>query len=83
MGSEMCIRDSPRVLLVLVDRYTQSSSYARHRRNCSILGLKYSLNLHGQNYRLGGIIKHLGASFSSGHYIAYVLKDDNWYSCND
>ena len=53
------------------------------RRNCSILGLKYSLNLHGQNYRLGGIIKHLGASVSSGHYIACVLKDDNWYSCND
>ena len=77
------VHDHPRVLLVLVDRYTQSSSYARHRRNCSILGLKYSLNLHGQNYRLGGIIKHLGASVSSGHYIAYVLKDDNWYSCND
>ena len=77
------VYDHPRVLLVLVDRYTQSSSYARHRRNCSKLGLKYTLDLHGERYKLAGTIKHLGTSVSSGHYIACVWRHNTWYICND
>ena len=61
--------DHPRVLMVLVDRYTQSSSYSRSRRDCRVIEMDNILDLHGQRYKLSGIVKHLGTSVDSGHYI--------------
>jgi len=36
-------------------------------------------------YRLFGVVSHLGPSLSSGHYVAAVRsrRDDIWYECND
>ena len=77
------VYDHPRVLLVLVDRYTQSSSYARSRRDCRKIVVENVLELHGQRYILGGMIMHLGTSVNSGHYIACVERGGILYSCND
>ena len=35
------------------------------------------------NYNLIGAIVHLGKTLKSGHYIAYVKSDNQWYRCND
>lgn len=34
-------------------------------------------------YKLAGVVQHLGASTSGGHYIAIVRKNDKWYSIDD
>jgi ubiquitin C-terminal hydrolase len=34
-------------------------------------------------YKLAGVVRHLGASTSGGHYIAIVWKNDKWYSIDD
>lgn len=35
------------------------------------------------NYRLKGIIRHIGQSTKSGHYISYVKHGDQWYKFDD
>ena len=35
------------------------------------------------NYNLIGAIVHLGKTLKSGHYIAYIKSDNQWYRCND
>ena len=77
------VYDHPRVLLVLVDRYTQSSSYSRSRRDCREIKMENILDLHGQRYKLSGIVKHLGTSVDSGHYIACGERNGSLYTCND
>jgi hypothetical protein len=34
-------------------------------------------------YELVGILVHQGQTCASGHYLAYVKKDGEWYRCND
>jgi len=43
------------------------------------------LSLETGEYRLCGIVSHMGATLSSGHYIAAVrsLRDHQWYDCDD
>ena len=48
-----------------------------------MIGVVENLDLHGQNYKLGGIIMHLGASVFSGHYTVYVKRKGVLYTCND
>jgi len=35
------------------------------------------------NYRLTGFLSHIGPNLSSGHYVAHVRKDGEWFLCND
>ena len=44
-----------------------------------------SQNQGGINYKLIGVITHLGESNESGHFIAHCLSpiDNNWYTYND
>ena len=41
------------------------------------------LDLHGQRYKLSGIVKHLGTTVDSGHYIACEEGNGSLYTCND
>ena len=49
------------------------------------LSIAYIRDDNGQpmKYRLTGMIRHTGDSIASGHYIAYLLIDGNWYEAND
>ena len=49
------------------------------------LSTDYIRDDNGQpmRYRLTGMIRHTGDSIASGHYIAYLLIDGNWYEAND
>ena len=35
------------------------------------------------NYKLSGMITHLGANATSGHYISHILKNGKWIYYND
>ena len=77
------IFDHPRVLLVLVKRYANSSSYARSTRDCRKVLVGNTLDILGQKYTLGGCVVHRGASVNKGHYISCVMIQGQWYVCND
>ena len=34
-------------------------------------------------HQLTGVVVHEGSSTSVGHYVAYVLADDQWLEAND
>ena len=34
-------------------------------------------------YKVIGSIEHIGTQIQNGHYVAYLLKDDTWFCCND
>ena len=34
-------------------------------------------------YKLNGFISHIGSNLSSGHYVAHVKKEGEWYIAND
>ena len=68
----------------MVERYAQSFLYSRSRKDCRAIGVADELDLHGQRYRLGGIVEHEGASTDSGHYFASVQNyNGNLYKCCD
>ena len=50
-------------------------------------GLHFDINkklfLNNQIYILHGIIYHIGEHINSGHYLAEVLIEDQWYETND
>ena len=47
----------------------------------TIDALAYKLSQ--KRLKLIGIIKRIGNMPDTGHYVAYVLIDENWYICND
>ena len=77
------IYDPPRVLMVLVNRYTFSSSYSRPRRNKQLMTPEETISLFGCQYALCGVVNHIGASVTSGHYTSHVKVNDCWFHCND
>jgi ubiquitin carboxyl-terminal hydrolase 5/13 len=34
-------------------------------------------------YELTGFLSHIGANLSSGHYVAHIKKEDDWFIAND
>ena len=75
--------DHPRILLVFLDRHTFSSSHRRARRNNGKITVDTRIDFSGTTYELRGIINHLGASVTSGHYTAFVYRNNAWYECDD
>ena len=77
------IYEHPKVLLVLVNRYTISPYSNTIRKNNTKICLEQEMSLYGRKYELNGVVLHIGTSTTSGHYIANVKMDKFWYSCND
>ena len=34
-------------------------------------------------YSVIATIEHIGSQITSGHYVAYIWKNDNWFCCSD
>ncbi len=43
----------------------------------------HEIRVSDQLYRLAGIIKHSGATATSGHYVAWVRRGDTWFHVDD
>lgn len=41
------------------------------------------LGAQSAKYKLRSYVEHQGSSKNSGHYVAHVLNEDQWYCCND
>ena len=34
-------------------------------------------------YTVIATVEHIGSQISSGHYVAHIIKHDNWFRCDD
>ena len=78
----------PQVLIVYLSRF----SLPNNAKNINKIDLRdHSIkiksyedeNAHFESYRLHAAISHIGDTIHSGHYIAFVNKENIWYCCND
>ena len=81
------IADSPEILIIILNRgqgiqfkvkcefseYLNIGNYIRYSNNSTY------------NYKLIGVVTHLGGSDSSGHFVAFYKSpiDEQWYNYND
>ena len=49
------------------------------------ISIKYNIDgsEYNKQYRIMGIVVHLGSSIASGHYIAYIRAGEKWFKMND
>lgn len=76
------------VVIVVLYRFAQTldaSGSFRPRKVTRKVSFPTELSLETGSYSLFGVVSHLGATLSAGHYVAAVRsrRDDMWYECND
>ena len=86
---QTCIEEGmmPEFILVKLKRYGRSLNGQDYKIQTSVnppLGFTVeSGESFVQPYSLCGVLTHIGSELKSGHYIAEVRKDDQWWKCND
>ena len=85
MGSELIT--GPEVLILILNRGKGIEFDVKINFTETLNLYNYiQYNNTGYNYKLIGVITHLGESSMSGHFIAYCrdpLHNDKWYKYND
>lgn len=66
----------PDLVIITLNRFTKN-----HKLNDKVKLFEY-INLDGKKLKLIATVNHSG-SFGGGHYIAKVVRNDNWYIAND
>ena len=78
------LHDYPKILLLLVNRFSTSSLYHRNRKNKAPMHIYENIRFGLVDYRLIALIEHHGVDSQSGHYTCYIRgHNDMWYHCND
>ena len=84
--TKLDIIEAPQVLVLHLSRFTgvlgKIHTFVEFTAKLTIA---YIRDDNGQpiKYRLTGMIRHTGESIASGHYIAYLRINGNWYEAND
>ena len=81
------IADLPEVLIIILNR-GQGIQFKVKCEFSEFLDIRNYVkypNNSGYNYKLIGVVTHLGGNDSSGHFVAFCKSpiDDNWYNYND
>jgi hypothetical protein len=53
------------------------------RKNKTKININTEITNDNDTYELIGVINHIGDDIKSGHYIAYIKKEQKWYRCDD
>jgi ubiquitin C-terminal hydrolase len=69
----------PQILTLQINREDESGA----KRKASMRSPQEVFNFYGTSYKLIGVMRHKGASLSSGHYVAYSLRGTSWFRCDD
>ncbi|CBY23366.1 unnamed protein product [Oikopleura dioica] len=79
MTKSLRISKIPRTLLLHLKRFSSKS------RDSSLIKFPVdsSLSLGSSEFKLSSVINHQGKSTSSGHYLASVRHNGNWFSISD
>jgi len=76
------------VLVIVLNRFSNiSDDKGRFRpvKDRTQIAVPTVLSLEAGEYRLYGVVSHIGTSLAQGHYVADVrsLRDHQWYHCDD
>ncbi|CBY23368.1 unnamed protein product [Oikopleura dioica] len=79
MTKSLRISKIPRTLLLHLKRFSSKS------KDSSLIKFPVdsSLSLESSEFKLSSVINHQGKSTSSGHYLASVRHNGNWFSISD
>ena len=77
------IHEFPRILLFQVSRFTASNIHHRNRKDNQFMNIYEKVKLGFVEYKLLGLIEHLGVLVDSGHYTCLVNHNFDWFHCND
>jgi hypothetical protein len=70
-------------LLISLKRFHFNSLTRQTTKISTPVDVGTELTVRGQKYRLVGFIEHIGARFSTGHYVVYLRRNGEWYRCSD
>ena len=75
----------PRVLVILLSRFQGLQKIDKHVRLTAQVSIRYNIdgNEYNKQYRIMGIVVHIGPTIRRGHYISYVRAGDRWFQIND
>ena len=81
----MNITALPRILVIQLSRFrglSKINNYVRFPKQASFK-YKSGNNEYNKQYRVMGIVVHIGSSIANGHYMSYVRAGENWMKAND
>ena len=75
----------PRILVIHLSRFRGLQKIHEYVRFNTQVSIKYNTDgsEYHKQYRIMGIVVHLGSSIASGHYIAYIRAGEKWFKMND
>ena len=82
----LAILSTPKILVIQLKRFQGLQKIDDLVRFPSEhASIKYSIDGDEYNtqYRLMGIVVHIGASIQGGHYVSYVHAGENWFKMDD
>ena len=81
------IVDSPEILIIILNRgkgieFNVKLEFPEYLNIANYIRVK---NNNSYNYKIIGVVTHMGESGASGHFVAYCRSpiDDQWYNYND
>ena len=82
---EISIIALPRVLVILLSRFRGLQKVNKYVSFPAQTSIRYNIdgNEYNKQYRIMGIVVHIGSSKRRGHYIAYVRDGERWFQIND
>ena len=78
------IVDSPQIIIIILNRGKGIEFNVKFEFNEYLDIINY-IRFNNYNYKIIGVVTHMGESGASGHFVAYCrsLIDDKWYNYND
>ena len=75
----------PRVLVIHLSRFQGLQKIDKHVRFTAQTSIRYNIdgNDYNNQYRIMGIVVHIGPTILGGHYVAYIRAGQNWFRMND
>ena len=75
----------PRLLVIHLSRFRGLQKIDKYVRFPAQASIKYNIDgdEYYTQYRIMGIVVHIGSSIAGGHYVAYVRAVENWFKMND
>ena len=75
----------PRFIVIHLSRFRGLQKIDKYVRFLAQASIKYHIDGDEYNtqYRIMGIVVHIGPSIAGGHYVAYVRGVENWFKMND
>lgn len=65
------------------NEFCSESKCLRKNTSKSILPLKLTSNVNGEEYQLVSLIEHIGQDMTIGHYVTYKKFKDSWFLTSD